>query len=69
MKNQRGSLTLIALFTILVFSLYGIILYGRSASAYITQSSAIETIQNAYSANVENAAQIARQLGASGESN
>lgn len=62
MKNQRGSLTLIALFTILVFSLYGIILYGKSASAYITQTSSIETIQKAYSKDLNNAVQIAKQL-------
>lgn len=64
MKGQRGSLTMIAFFTMLIFSLYGILLYGRSASAYIRQTSSIETIQNAYSADVENAADIAEKLGA-----
>ena len=65
MKSQRGSLTMIAFFTILIFSLYGILLYGRSASSYIRQTSSIETIQKAYSHDVKNAAQIAETLGAS----
>lgn len=65
MKSQRGSITMIAFFTILIFSLYGILLFGRSASSYIRQTSSIETIQNAYSADVESAANIAEQLGAS----
>ena len=64
MKNQRGSLTMIAFFTILIFSLYGILVYGRSASSYIRQTSSIESIQNAYSADVENAAGIAESLNA-----
>lgn len=64
MKNQRGSLTMIAFFTILLFSLYGIIVFGRSASSYIRQTSSIETIQKAYSADVENAVGIAESLGA-----
>lgn len=69
MKNQRGSVTMIAFFTMLIFSLYGILLYGRSASSYIRQSSSIETIQNAYSADVEHAAQIAEMLGATYHTN
>ena len=65
MKKQRGSLTMIAFFTILLFSLYGILIYGRSASSYIRQTSAIESIQKAYSSDVENAASIAESLNAS----
>lgn len=65
MKNQRGSVTMIAFFTILIFSLYGILVYGRSASSYIRQTSSIETIQNAYSADVKNAVSIAESLNAS----
>ena len=55
---------MIAFFTILMFSLYGILVYGRSASAYIRQTSSIETIQKAYAADVSNAASIAESLGA-----
>ena len=65
MKSQRGSLTMIAFFTMLIFSLYGILVFGRSASSYIRQTSSIETIQNAYSVDVKNAANIAEMLGAS----
>lgn len=64
MKNQRGSLTMIAFFTILIFSLYGILVYGRSASSYIRQTSSIETIQKAYSVDVENAVNIAESMNA-----
>lgn len=64
MKNNRGSLTIIAIFTVLIFSLYGVLLYARSASAYIRQSKSIETIQRAYAQDVPNAAKIAEQLGA-----
>lgn len=63
--NQKGSLTMIAFFTILVFSLYGILLYGRSASSYIRQTTSIETIQKIYSADVDNAANIAKRIGSS----
>lgn len=65
MKNQRGSVTMIAFFTMLVFSLFGILVYSRSASSYIRQTSSIETIQEAYSKDVKNAVDIADSLGAS----
>lgn len=64
MKNQKGSVTMIAFFTILIFSLYGILVFGRSASSYIRQTSSIETIQNAYSADIKNAVSIAEGLNA-----
>ena len=35
-SNESGSLTITALFTVLIFSLYGILLYARSASSYIS---------------------------------
>lgn len=63
MKKQRGSVTMIAFFTMLIFSLYGILVFGRSASSYIRQTSSIETIQKTYAADVENAAEIAEMLG------
>ena len=63
-NKERGSLTMTALITLLIFSLYGILLYGRSASSYIRQTSSIESIQNTYSQDVERAAIIAEQLGA-----
>lgn len=64
MKKEKGSLTMIAFFTILIFSLYGILLYGKSASAYIRQTKSIEAIQNAYAEDINNAANIAEGLGA-----
>lgn len=63
MKNQRGSLTMIAFFLILVFSVYGVIVFGKSASSYIRQTSSIETIQKAYNKDVDNAVNIAERLG------
>lgn len=65
MKNNRGSLTITALFTVLMFSLYGILLYARSASSYIRQTKSIETIQAIYAQDVPNAARIAEQMEAS----
>lgn len=56
---------MIAFYTILIFSLYGVLVYGRSASAYIRQNTSIETIQNAYAADVDDAVSIAESLGAS----
>ena len=55
---------MIAFFTMLLFSLYGILVYGKSASSYIRQTSSIETIQKAYSAEVSNAISIAESLNA-----
>ncbi|MBQ9314758.1 MAG: hypothetical protein IJ220_07205 [Clostridia bacterium] len=65
MKKKTGSLTMTAFFTMLIFSLYGILLFGRSASSYNRQTSSIEKIQSIYSQDVENAPQIAEMLGAS----
>ncbi len=55
---------MIAFFTLLVFSLYGIILYGKSASSYIRQSNSIETIKSTYSKDISNAGSIAESIGA-----
>ena len=54
-----------AFFTILIFSLYGILLFGRSASSYIRQTSSIEAIQNVYKKDVSSASMIAESFGAS----
>ena len=62
MKKQRGSLTMTAFFTMLIFSLYGILLFGKSASAYIRQGKSIETIQKIYSRDVSNIIAIAQSL-------
>lgn len=62
MKKERGSVTIAVLVAMLIFSLYGIIFYGNSASAYIRQTRAIESIQRAYSKDVENAYQIVETL-------
>ncbi|MBQ9313524.1 MAG: BspA family leucine-rich repeat surface protein [Clostridia bacterium] len=64
MKNNRGSLTMTAFFTMLIFSLYGILLYARSASAYNRQTKSIEKIQQVYAQDVPNAVMLAEQLGA-----
>ena len=63
-KDNRGSLTIVAIFTILVFSLYGVLLYARSASAYLRQSDSIASIQKAYVQDVPNAVHMAQQMGA-----
>ena len=63
-NNEKGSLTITALFTVLIFSLYGILLYARSASSYIRQTKSIENIQSVYAKDVPNAAKIAQDLGA-----
>ena len=47
----------------LIFSLYGIIFYGNSVSAYIRNARAIESIQNIYSGDINNAYKIAENLG------
>lgn len=54
-----------AFFTMLIFSLYGLLLFGRSASSYNRQTYSIEKIQSIYSQDVANAARIAEVLGAS----
>lgn len=67
-NNKRGSLTMTAIFTILIFSLYGILLYARSASSYIRQTKSIENIQTVYSQDVQNAVRIANKMEQSEES-
>ena len=54
-----------AFFTMLIFSLYGILIFGRSASSYNRQTSSIEKIQSIYAQDIDNAASIAESLGAS----
>lgn len=62
MKNKRGSITMVALMAMLVLSLYGVILYGRSVSAYLVQESQIEQLQKIYSGDVEYAYEIAERI-------
>lgn len=62
MKSERGSLTLIAFYTLLVFSLYGMLLYGRSASAVIKQNKMIVAIQKTYARDVYMHDEIARNV-------
>lgn len=62
MWKNRGSITMTALMAMLIFSLYGIALYGRSVSAYKIQEKEIEQIQNAYSGDVGRAYEIADAL-------
>lgn len=62
MKKERGSVTLAIFIAMLIFSLYGIIFYGKSASSYIIQAKRIEAIQNVYSGDISNAYQIAETL-------
>lgn len=63
MWEKRGSITLTALMAMLVFSLYGVALYGRSVSMYKLQELQIEQIQEAYSGDVNRAYEIADALG------
>ena len=48
MKSEEGSVTIAILIAMLIFSIYGIVFYGNSASAYIRQTRTIEAIQKVY---------------------
>ena len=63
MKKEKGAITLVIFVAMLLFSLYGIIFYGNSASSFIRQTRIIEKIQNVYSEDIENAYEIAEKLG------
>lgn len=62
MFKNKGSITLTALMAMLVFSLYGIALYGRSVSMYNLQEKHIEKIQNVYSGDIPRAYEIADKI-------
>lgn len=62
MWNKRGSITMVALMSMLVLSIYGVILYGRSVSDYLVQESQIEQIQKTYSTDVNAAYEIADRI-------
>lgn len=62
MKNERGAVTIAIFVAMLIFSLYGIIFYGNSASAYVRQTRTLETIQKNYSGDISNAYEIAEKL-------
>ena len=62
MKSEKGSVTIAILIAMLIFSIYGIVFYGDSASAYIRQTRTIEAIQKVYSKDVENAHKIVETL-------
>lgn len=53
---------MVALMAMLVLSLYGVILYGRSVSAYLVQESQIEQLQKTYSCDLDAAYNIADSL-------
>ena len=63
MNKEKGAITIAIFVAMLIFSLYGIIFYGNSASAYIRQTRTLESIQNIYSGDIENAYDIAEKLG------
>ena len=63
MNKEKGAVTIAIFVAMLVFSLYGIIFYGNSVSAYIRQTRSIEAIQNVYSGDIGNAYEIAEKLG------
>ncbi len=62
MNKEKGAITVAILIAMLIFSLYGVLFYGNSASAYIRQTRAIESIQKSYSKDVENVHQIVETL-------
>ncbi len=62
MWNKKGSITMVALMSMLVLSIYGVILYGRSVSDYLIQESQIEQIQKTYSTDVNVAYEIADRI-------
>lgn len=63
MNKEKGAITLAIFVAMLIFSLYGIIFYGKSASSYIRETRTIEAIQNVYSGDIDNAYEIAEKLG------
>lgn len=63
MNKEKGAITLTIFVAMLIFSLYGIIFYGNSASSYIRDTKAVEAIQNVYSGDIDNAYKIAEKLG------
>ena len=63
MNKEKGAITLTIFIAMLIFSLYGIIFYGNSVSNYIRNERAIESIQNIYSGDINNAYQIAEKIG------
>lgn len=63
MNKEKGAITLTIFIAMLIFSLYGIIFYGNSVSNFIRNERAIESIQNIYSGDINNAYQIAEKLG------
>ena len=62
MWNKKGSITMVTLMSMLVLSIYGVILYGRSVSDYLVQESQIEQIQKTYSTDVNVAYEIADRI-------
>ena len=62
MWNKKGPITMVALMSMLVLSIYGVILYGRSVSDYLVQESQIEQIQKTYSTDVNVAYEIADRI-------
>mgnify|MGYP002860107559 CR=1 FL=1 len=62
MWKNKGSVTMMAVMAMLVFSLYGIALYARSVSSYHVQELQIKTIQNTYSRDLERAHYIATDV-------
>ena len=61
MNKEKGAITIVIFVAMLMFSLYGIIFYGNSATSYIRQTRSIEAIQNVYSGDIENAYEIAEK--------
>ena len=63
MKNkEKGAVTMAIFMAMLIFSLYGIVFYGNSASSYIRQARMIEAIKADYAKDIPNAYQIAESL-------
>ena len=62
MWKDRGSITLTALMAMLIFSIYGIAVYGRSVAAYKIQQDEFKRIEKAYSKDVDRMYEIADSL-------
>ena len=62
MKKEKGAVTMVIFIAMLIFSLYGTIFYGNSVSAFIRQSKMIESIQEVYAKDIDNAYEIAASL-------
>lgn len=52
LKNNKGSVTMMAYVAVLFFSIYGVIVYSNSVRKYSIQTDEIQSIVNSYNFNM-----------------